>query len=57
MAKADVRQVWGAPESIRKIRTCFGWQEEWTYRGEVERLGASERVLLFDEGEVLVEIK
>jgi hypothetical protein len=57
MGKEAVRDVWGAPEEVRKIRTCFGWQEEWVYRGNTERFGASERVLLFDEGEVLTEIK
>lgn len=57
MGKTEVRQVWGSPEEVRKLRTCFGWQEEWVYRGDVERFGASERVLLFDEGEVLTEIK
>jgi hypothetical protein len=57
MGKPEVRQAWGAPEEVRKLRTCFGWQEEWVYRGNVERFGASERVLLFDEGEVLTEIK
>lgn len=57
MGKEAVRQVWGAPEEVRKIRTCFGWQEEWVYRGDPKRFGASERVLLFDEGEVLTEIK
>jgi hypothetical protein len=57
MGKAEVRQAWGTPEEVRKLRTCFGWQEEWVYRGDVERFGASERVLLFDEGEVLTEIK
>jgi hypothetical protein len=57
MGKEAVRTVWGDPEEIRKIRTCFGWQEEWVYRGDQKRFGASERVLLFDEGEVLTEIK
>jgi len=57
MGKAEVHQAWGAPEEVRKLRTCFGWQEEWVYRGDIERFGASERVLLFDEGEVLTEIK
>jgi hypothetical protein len=57
MGKEAVRQAWGAPEEVRKIRTCFGWQEEWVYRGDAERFGASERVLLFDEGEILTEIK
>jgi hypothetical protein len=57
MGKEAVRQVWGAPEEVRKIRTCFGWQEEWVYRGDAKRFGASERVLLFDEGELLTEIK
>jgi hypothetical protein len=57
MGKEAVRTEWGEPEEIRKIRTCFGWQEEWVYRGDPNRFGASERVLLFDEGEVLTEIK
>jgi hypothetical protein len=57
MGKEAVRQVWGAPEEVRKIRTCFGWQEEWVYRGDAKRFGSSERVLLFDEGEILTEIK
>ena len=57
MGKEAVRHIWGAPEAVRKIRTCFGWQEEWVYRGDPQRFGASERVLLFDEGEVLTEIK
>ena len=57
MGKEAVRTVWGEPEQVRKIRTCFGWQEEWVYRGDPKRFGASERVLLFDEGEVLTEIK
>lgn len=57
MGKEAVRQVWGAPEEVRKIRTCFGWQEEWVYRGDAKRFGASERVLLFDEGEILTEMK
>ena len=57
MGKEAVRTVWGEPEEIRKIRTCFGWQEEWVYRGDPKHFGLSERVLLFDEGEVLTEIK
>jgi hypothetical protein len=57
MGKEAVRTVWGDPEEIRKIRTCFGWQEEWVYRGDPKRFGVSERILLFDEGEVLTEIK
>jgi hypothetical protein len=57
MGKEAVREVWGDPAEIRKIRTCFGWQEEWVYRGDAKRFGISERVLLFDEGEVLTEIK
>ena len=57
MGKEAVRTVWGDPEEIRKIRTCFGWQEEWVYRGDAKRFGGSERVLLFDEGDVLTEIK
>jgi hypothetical protein len=57
MGKEAVRQAWGAPEQVRKIRTCFGWQEEWVYRGAEDQSGASEQVLLFDEGELLTEIK
>src|SRR5262245_24086062 len=57
MGKEAVRTMWGKPEEIRKIRTCFGWQEEWVYRGDPKRFGLSERVLLFDEGDVLTEIK
>ncbi|HSF33973.1 MAG TPA: hypothetical protein VLK82_26385 [Candidatus Tectomicrobia bacterium] len=57
MGKEDVRTVWGDPEEIRRIRTCFGWQEEWVYRGDPKRFGVAERILLFDEGEVLTEIK
>jgi hypothetical protein len=57
MGKEAVRTAWGEPEEVRKIRTCFGWQEEWVYRGDPNRFGASERVLLFDEGEVLTEMK
>jgi hypothetical protein len=57
LGKEAVRTAWGEPEEIRKIRTCFGWQEEWVYRGDPKRFGVSERVLLFDEGEVLTEIK
>jgi hypothetical protein len=57
MGKEAVRIVWGDPEEMRRIRTCFGWQEEWVYRGDPKRFGARERILLFDEGEVLTEIK
>jgi hypothetical protein len=57
MGKEEVRRVWGEPEEIRQTRTCFGTQEEWVYRGDPKRFGTSERVLLFDEGEVLTEIK
>jgi hypothetical protein len=57
MRKEAVRNVWGNPEDVRKIRTCFGTQEEWVYRGDPQRFGADERVLLFDEDEVLTEIK
>jgi hypothetical protein len=57
MGKEAVRTAWGEPKEVRKIRTCFGWQEEWVYRGDPQRFGASERTLLFDEGEVLSEIK
>jgi hypothetical protein len=34
MGKEAVCTVWGKPEEIRKIRTCFEWQEEWVYRGD-----------------------
>jgi hypothetical protein len=57
MGKEAVRTAWGQPAEIRKLRTCFGWQEEWVYRGDPERFGGSERILLFDEGEVLTAIK
>ena len=57
MGKEAVLTRWGQPEEIRKIRTCFGWQEEWVYRGDPQRFGSSERILLFDEGEVLTAIK
>jgi hypothetical protein len=57
MGKEAVRAAWGEPEATRKIRTCFGWQEAWVYRGDPKRFGVNERVLLFDEGEVLTEIK
>jgi hypothetical protein len=57
MGKETVRKLWGDPAEVRKIRTCFGWQEEWMYRGDQRRYGADERTLLFDEGEVLLEIK
>jgi hypothetical protein len=57
MSKEMVRDLWGDPAEVRKIRTCFGWQEEWMYRGNPRRYGADERTLLFDEGEALHEIK
>jgi hypothetical protein len=57
MGKEVVRTQWGHPAEVRKIRTCFGWQEEWVYRGDPIRFGGSERILLFDEGEVLTEIR
>jgi hypothetical protein len=57
MGKEAVRTRWGPPEEVRKIRTCFGWQEEWVYRGDAKRFGASERVLLFDEGEILTDMR
>jgi hypothetical protein len=57
MGKEAVRTIWGQPEEIRQLRTCFGWQEEWVYRGDPKRFGGTERILLFDEGEVLREIK
>jgi hypothetical protein len=57
MGKEAVRDLWGKPAEVRKIRTCFGWQEEWVYRGDQQRYGADERTLLFDEGEVLSDIK
>jgi hypothetical protein len=57
MSKEAVRELWGDPAEVRKIRTCFGWQEEWMYRGDQQRYGADQRTLLFDEGEVLSKIK
>jgi hypothetical protein len=57
MGKEAVRDLWGNPADVRKIRTCFGWQEEWVYRGDQQRYGADERTLLFDESEVLSDIK
>jgi hypothetical protein len=57
MGKEAVRTRWGPPEEIRKIRTCFGWQEEWIYRGDAKHFGASERILLFDEGEILTDMR
>jgi hypothetical protein len=57
MGKEVVRELWGKPAEVRKIRTCFGWQEEWVYRGDQQRYGADERTLLFDEGEILSDIK
>jgi len=50
MGKEAVRTMWGKPEELRKIRTCFGWQEGWVYRGNPKRFGANERVPLFDLG-------
>src|SRR5262245_65025378 len=41
MGKEAVRKVWGDPEEIRKLRTCFGWQEEGVYRGDPKRVGVS----------------
>lgn len=57
MTKEQVRTLWGEPVAVRKIRTCFGYQEEWLYRGDPQRYGSDERMLVFDEGEVLDEIK
>jgi hypothetical protein len=57
MGKEAVRTEWGPPEEVRKIRTCFGWQEEWIYRGDAKHFGASERILLFDEGEILTDTR
>jgi hypothetical protein len=57
LGKEAVRTRWGPPLEVRKIRTCFGWQEEWVYRGDPKRFGASERILLFDEGEILTDIR
>ncbi|MBI3327016.1 MAG: hypothetical protein HYZ81_09990 [Nitrospinae bacterium] len=57
MRKDQVRIVWGTPAEVRKIRTCFGTAEEWVYRGDPQRFGAGERVLHFDEDEILTEIK
>ena len=57
MRKEAVRKLWGEPAEIRKVRTCFGAAEEWVYRGDPQRYGASERVLQFDEDGVLTEIR
>jgi hypothetical protein len=57
MKKEQVRTLWGEPVAVRKIRTCFGIREEWVYRGDPQRYGGEERTLLFDEGDVLDEIK
>lgn len=57
MGKEAVRTEWGPPEEVRKIRTCFGWQEEWIYRGDAKRFGARERILLFDEGDILTDMR
>jgi hypothetical protein len=57
MGKQAVRHAWGAPEEVRQSRTCVGWWEEWVYRGDPQRFGANACVPLFDEDEVLTEIK
>lgn len=57
MRKDVVRTQWGEPAEVRKIRVCLGTAEEWVYRGDPRRYGASERVLHFDEDGVLTEIK
>jgi len=57
MTKEQVRMLWGEPVAVRKIRTCFGAQEEWVYRGDPQRYGGEERTLRFDEDDVLDEIK
>jgi len=57
MRKEDVRARWGAPMEVRKNRTCFGTAEEWVYQGDPRRYGADERVLSFDEWDVLTEIR
>ena len=57
MRKETVRAWWGEPAEVRKNRTCFGTAEEWIYRGDRQRYGADERVLSFDEWEVLTEIR
>jgi hypothetical protein len=57
MSQEQVRALWGEPAEVRRIRTCFGTQEEWVYRGEPRRFGGEERTLLFDEGGILTEIK
>lgn len=57
MHKDAVRALWGEPTEVQKIRTCLGADEEWVYRVDLRRDGASERRLLFDENGVLTEIK
>jgi hypothetical protein len=57
MRKEQVRVLWGEPAEVRRIRTCFGTKEEWVYRGDPARYGGQERTLLFDEGEILEELK
>ena len=57
MKKDHVQALWGDPVEVRQIRTCFGTREEWVYRGDAQRHGREERTLLFDEDEVLEEIK
>jgi hypothetical protein len=57
MTKKQVRSLWGEPREVRRVRTCFGSQEEWLYRGDPQRYGGEERLLLFNEEEVLEDIK
>jgi hypothetical protein len=57
MRKEAVRALWGEPVEIGKIRTCFGTKEEWVFQGDLQRFGARERILHFDEDEVLTEIR
>jgi outer membrane protein assembly factor BamE (lipoprotein component of BamABCDE complex) len=57
MKKEQVRTLWGEPVEVRQIRTCFGTREEWVYRGDPQRFGSEARTLLFDEDEVLDEMK
>ena len=57
MRKDDVHRLWGEPAEVKKIRACIGFAEEWVYRGDRERYGSDERILYFDEFDVLKEIK
>jgi hypothetical protein len=57
MKKEQVHALWGEPIEVRQTRTCFGTREEWVYRGNPQRYGSEERTLLFDEADVLEEMK